>query len=432
MVGGARALLGLIAAALVACAPEAESPSQADAGASDVGSDGGSPIDVFVPRDESEASETAWLWEQEQEAGLCDAWVPLLDEDFGSICFVPSVNVTETDDATLQDVWTYSALDHGRARFIDGCRTLQADTSSADAFRTWQQRGAEALHRVLRIDAATWADVPLHTRELSTEQREGYTRIALDWLVEPGLRVPAWLLVPDGLDGPAPAVLFIHGHSDGARSAAVGDPPWVNEEHHAGATRLAEAGYVVLAPDVRSFGETGSWAEHQHYAELLHFQGLVAYGVFTADMMRALDVLSARPEVDPERIGVTGLSMGGQITAYLTALDPRVKAAVVQGYLGYQNVSLARRYEDPCQYIPMLDQLMRVPDIGMLSAPTPTAWVAGEFDPIYLPAEAQAAWTEIAAGYAVIGASDAVRLYRHEGGHEWMLEPALEFFGEHL
>ncbi len=431
--GRARPLLGLIAAAaLVACAPEAEGPSQADAGAPDMGSDGGSRIDVFLPRGESEASETAWLWEQEQEAGLCDAWEPLLDENFGSICFVPVVNVTETDNATLEELWTYSALDHGRARFIDGCRTLQADTSSADAFRAWQQRGAEALHRVLRIDAATWADVPLYARELSTEQREGHTRIALDWLVEPGLRVPAWLLIPDGLDGPAPAVLFIHGHSDGARSAAVGDPPWVDDEHHAGALRLAEAGYVVLAPDVRSFGETGTWAEHQHYAELLHFQGLVAYGVFTADMMRALDVLSARPEVDPERIGVTGLSMGGQLTAYLTALDPRVKAAVVQGYLGYQNVSLARRYEDPCQYIPMLDQLMDVPDIALLSAPTPVAWVAGEEDFIYFPAEADAAWAEIAAGYDVIGAAEAAQLVTHPGTHEWVFDPARAFFDEHL
>lgn len=369
------------------------------------------------------------LWDEQRSC--TDVALARVDGD-GGLAFAATHNAVRVADQRLAEVWTHDAMTLARARFAAGCRTLRADLQSADTLRAWQDVARDALARVLRLDLATWPDLPSQVRELDRSTIDGIERVELDYLVEPGLRSTATLLVPAHRAGPSAAVLFIHGHGEGGRRSPLGDPPYDDDIHHAGALRLAEAGYVVLVPDVRSFGEHGSRETHRHYAEWLSFQGLVAYGVFTADMIRALDLLEARPEVDPERIGVAGLSMGGQLAAYVAALDPRPRAAVVQGYLGYQSLSLSRVRADPCQYIPMLNQLMDIPDIALIAAPTPTLWVAGEHDVVYPADEARRAWAEIERGYAVLGATDAAVVWYHDGGHEWVHEPALSFFDQHL
>ncbi len=160
--------------------------------------------------------------------------------------------------------------------------------------------------------------VPLDVRVTEEEAVGGYVRKKLTFAVEKGDRVPAYLLIPVGLKSKAPAVLCLH-QTNGAlgkkEPAGLGDN--VNLRY---AKHLAERGYVTLAPDYPNFGE--------------YTIDVYARGYKSASMkgiwnhMRAVDLLQALPEVDGEKIGCVGHSLGGHNTMFVAAFDPRVKALV--------------------------------------------------------------------------------------------------------
>src|SRR5262249_45262885 len=141
------------------------------------------------------------------------------------------------------------------------------------------------------------------------------------------------------------------------------------------ARRLAELGYVVLAPDLRCFGERVDWNPPDKYAcDLNLVHALVAGANPLAqnlwDLARALDLLAGHPLVAADRLGGVGLSYGGTLTLFLTALDTRVRAAVVSGYFG----SLVDAHRVPwnlcgSQVLPGMLELLDHVDVGALVAP---------------------------------------------------------------
>ena len=151
------------------------------------------------------------------------------------------------------------------------------------------------------------------------------------------MSVPAYLLVPDGRQDqpPGPAVLACHGHGPG-KSQVVGlthtDMP--NADY---GLQLVRRGYVVLAPDLRCFGERLDWNPEDHYAcdtNLVH-AAMAGWNPLTQnvwDLRRSLDVLEQHPLVDPARLGMVGISYGGTVTLFTAAVDTRVAASVVSGY----------------------------------------------------------------------------------------------------
>ena len=111
----------------------------------------------------------------------------------------------------------------------------------------------------------------------------------------------------------------------------------LDEEHDEGAAYahvLASEGYVVLAPDLRGFGERGDWMPDDKYhcdwdLVCATMAGVVPHQRNLWDLQRALDVLAAHPLVDPDRVGAAGLSYGATCTLFLAAIDERVRAAIV-------------------------------------------------------------------------------------------------------
>ncbi|HNS00320.1 MAG TPA: dienelactone hydrolase family protein [Planctomycetota bacterium] len=147
-----------------------------------------------------------------------------------------------------------------------------------------------------------------------------FTRKKIALRVEPADTMTAYLLLPRGLTGKAPAVLCLH------QTTAMGkaEPAGLGGDADlAYARELAERGYVTLAPDCWDFGDYRR-SPYDPYA-----QGY-ASGTMKSlwNHMRALDYLASLPEVDAERIGCIGHSLGGHNTLWLAAFDPRVKAAV--------------------------------------------------------------------------------------------------------
>jgi pimeloyl-ACP methyl ester carboxylesterase len=129
--------------------------------------------------------------------------------------------------------------------------------------------------------------------------------------------VPAWLLIPKGLKGMAPAMLCLH------QTTAIGKDEPVGlggKENLRYAKELAERGYVTIAPDYPNFGE----------------YRVDPYGLGSASAsmkgiwnhIRAVDVLTTLAQVDPDRIGVIGHSLGGHNAIFVALFDDRIKAVV--------------------------------------------------------------------------------------------------------
>jgi hypothetical protein len=167
-------------------------------------------------------------------------------------------------------------------------------------------------------------DLPLNKRETGMVQMKGYTVRNIEFQTRPGVYATANLYVPDG-DGPYPAVINMLGHWLKGKIDSTG-PQQVGHS-------LAVNGYVCLTIDPWGAGErTTVHGDYEYHgsnlgASLMNI-GESLLGIQVSDNMRGVDLLSSLSRVDPERIGATGASGGGNQTMWLAAVDERVKAAV--------------------------------------------------------------------------------------------------------
>jgi len=299
----------------------------------------------------------------------------------------------------------------------------------------WVERRRARLVELLGPEPAP---VPLALETLESEACDGYRRDKIVFDTEDTMSVPAYLLVPDDRVGapPAAAVLACHGHGPG-KSQVVGlehtDMP--NADY---ALQLVRRGYVVLAPDLRCFGERLDWNPEDHYAcdtNLVHaaMAGWNPLAQNVWDLRRGLDVLAQHPLVDPDRLGMVGISYGGTVTLFTAALDRRVAAAVVSGYFS----SWAESHKLPWNMcgsqivFGMLGKLEHE-DLGALVAPRPLLIETGTEDMLFpLPAASESV-RRTRLVYASSGAEDRLVHDVFEGGHQWHGTEALPFLDRWL
>jgi dienelactone hydrolase len=193
--------------------------------------------------------------------------------------------------------------------------TVRAD----DTPRPPKDRAAalKAMQEVMGPMPDAGRKVPLDVQITDEVKTARYARKKLTFAAEKGDRVPAWLLVPLDAKGKLPAVLCLH------QTVAIGkdEPAGLGKRPDlAYAQHLAERGYVTLAPDYPNFGEYKFDAYANGYES----------GCMKAvwNNMRAIDLLQSLQEVDPERIGCIGHSLGGHTAMFTAAFDDRIKATV--------------------------------------------------------------------------------------------------------
>ncbi len=300
--------------------------------------------------------------------------------------------------------------------------TQEADGLPEDPalFEPWRRRCAERLERLL---GPVPRPVPLEAEVTESVEEEGYLRQRVVFDSEDTMSVPAYLLVPEGRTAPGAAVLAIHGHGPG-KSLVCG------LEHTASpngdyARQLVRRGYVVLAPDLRCFGERADWMPEDHYmcdTNLVHAV-MAGWNPLTQnlwDMARSLDYLGQHPLVDAGRLGVAGLSYGATMALFLAATDDRVRAVVVSGYLS----SWAEAHKMPFNMCGsqvlagMLGQIEHV-DLGALVAPRALLVETGTEDLIFPLAAATGSVRRLRPLYEAMGAGDALVHDVFEGEHQW-------------
>jgi len=308
-------------------------------------------------------------------------------------------------------------------------------TGGGDALVAWRERCRARLDGLL----APWPEpVPLDLEVLESVDCGTYRRDRIVFDVEATMSVPAFLLVPHDLVAPGPAVLAQHGHGPGkSEVCGLDDAPSraaIVEHNGDYGHQLARRGYVVLAPDLRCFGERADWTPPEKYLCDLNLVHAYADGVSPLtqnlwDLARALDVLSAHSLVDPDRIGMVGLSYGATCTLFLAACDERVRACVVSGY--FSSWKAAHRVPwNLCgsQVLPgMLGELEHV-DLAALVAPRPMLVESGSDDVLFPVAVAREGVAEVRRVYDAFDApADALAHDTFEGEHRWSGALAYDF-----
>lgn len=347
------------------------------------------------------------------------------------------------------------SLDRWIARAYRRERPLDFRAETVEDWRAWR---AQLREKILELSGLVpppeSCDLAPRVVDMVELRDHGVVREKVVYQSEPGVTVPAYLLRPmQQAEGRRPAVLALHGHGGaerGGKSAVAGAaddhptvPGYIAQYNYDYGLQLARRGYVVLCPDARGFGErgTGWWmppdADHAadpcdragNKAALLGFSLL---GLTVWDDRRGLDYLQSRGDVDPERIGVAGLSLGGTRATFLAALDDRVTATVVSGYLNTFKSYALDRTCCGSQIVPGLLRWAELPDVTALVAPRPLLIEAGLRDEIFPIDGSREAYGTLERAFRLLDAED--RLWRDEfdGPHRWHGSVAAEFLDCYL
>ena len=333
-----------------------------------------------------------------------------------------------------------------------GIDNEKSELTFAGATRQDYWRWRQAFETRLRGLLGAFPDpVPLDAEVLERVECDGYAREKVVFDTERYASVPAYVHVPDGIpEGERRAgVLAAHGHGRGkadvcAVTETEADEGLVTDLNCAYAVQFALRGYVVIAPDWRGFGERQSpaaWARegrdpcnvnYMAHGYLGHH--LLALQIW--DGVRSLDYLQSRPEVDPYRLGVAGLSFGGTMTTYLAALEPRIRVACISGYLStIKGDAIGMRgLGNFCgaQYMPGLFTIGDIPEVAGLIAPKPLIVEMGERDMCFVIDDMKEAYARLETIYAAADAADRLDCDIHPGPHAWSGAKSLDWFDRWL
>lgn len=323
--------------------------------------------------------------------------------------------------------------------------------SDAAEWRTWHER---TLIQVREMIGPYPDPVPLNVEVVERHDEGSYIREKIYYDSEAYATVPAWLLTPKDIKAgeKRPGILCAHGHGRGKDDAAGVLPP-ADHPDYAGqvkrkagvdyAHQLAERGYVCLAPDWRGFGERLGPEEWRRSSRdgcnaLYLGYGYLGFQLLALDIwdgMRGIDLLQGLPNVDPDRIGMIGLSFGGTMTTYLSALDERVRCADIVCYLSTLWDAIGHRGRgNTCgsQYARGLLTFGDIASVAGLIAPRPCLVEVGELDDCFVKDDALRCYADVERIYAAADAADRLDLDLHPGGHAFSGAKAFDWFARWL
>lgn len=340
-----------------------------------------------------------------------------------------------------------------RSQLVQGEFPLSFLNSRFRSARSWKRTARAKFKDLLNYSPAP---CPPAAEIVSAVDCGTYIRETVHFNTTPDIRVPAFVLVPKNLSGRAPAIVALHDHGGfyfWGREKIVEMPDEhlvlkdFKRQYYGGksiATELVNQGYVVVVIDMFYWGErrlllesdpedwrrrpadisreriqaynARSSQSEQLVGRSIYAAGFTWPGVMFWDDIRTVDYLLTRRDVDPARIGCVGLSVGGLRSCHLAALDDRIRAAVVVGWMTsfpYQIKSHVRNTIGHTKLVPGLYRHMDYPDVAAMALPKPMLVINGARDGLFHPDGVRHSFEKLNACYAKAGVPDhcATRLY---------------------
>lgn len=285
------------------------------------------------------------------------------------------------------------------------------------------------------------ASCPLDVIVEEQFEEDTYIRERISYQTSPGVRVPAYALIPRHLVQPAAAVLCIHQHNGEfhiGKSEPVG---LAGNPDMFYALELCRRGYIVIAPDQEGFEERQASTEElelwkrtaprvlsegayeQYLAMEYLLRGSTLQARYVWDLARAVDYLHTRSDVDTERIAALGHSLGGQEVCWLLLFDPRVKAGVCScGISMFEAILRNGINHNFAAYTPGMLEVGDMDALVAELAPTPLLVTAGAQDWIFPIDGVRQIAQSARLAYEQAAAASAFRYHEFPAGHSFSAE----------
>src|SRR5947208_3263606 len=268
-------------------------------------------------------------------------------------------------------------------------RNLYAATPRRLRFQARTRTAAEEWQTALRsklidlVGGFPEQRAPLRPITLETRTFPGYKREKIVFDSRPGVSVLAYLLLPANAKTPAATMICVPGHGRGVDDIVGIDEQGRDRTDKAGyqhdfAIQVAESGMAAVAIEPLGFGcrrdpinarqgLSRKACEPAAGGALLLGETMIGWRVW--DVLRTLDYIATRPELDSSRVGCMGISGGGTVTLFSAALEPRIRAAMVSGYLNTFRDSVGSLAHCIDNYVPGILNWAEMHDIAGLVAP---------------------------------------------------------------
>lgn len=260
------------------------------------------------------------------------------------------------------------------------------------------------------------------------------------------LKTAVYLLTPKNIKNNAPAVVALCGHGYGVRqilgiskSGRKKHIRYLDNYQKNFAVELAKRGCVVAAPELFGFGEARLKKDliKPFYIsscdELSHH--LLPYGLTTASI-RVLQavacgkILLNQKCVDPEKLGIMGISGGGLTALYASVIDESFKKTVISGYVNTFESSILSMWHCPDNYIPNILTVGEIYDFAASLAPRKLLVESGTKDKLFPIEASKKAHAEIRNVYSLMGADDKLQIDVFDGKHSISGRKSFDFLAE--
>jgi len=287
---------------------------------------------------------------------------------------------------------------------------------------------------------------PLRPITIETRSFPGYSREKIVFDSRPGVSVLAYLLLPEKARKPAATMICVPGHGRGVDDIVGIDDKGRERTDKAGyqhdfAIQVAEAGMAAVAIEPMAFGcrrdpinarqgLSRKACDPVAGGALLVGQTMIGWRVW--DVMRTIDYIGTRSELDSNRIGCMGISGGGTATLFSTVLEPRIRVALVSGYLNTFRDSVGSLAHCIDNYVPGILNWAEMHDLAGLIAPRPLFVESGEKDNIFPIRASIESFTKVREIYRVFGAADRIEQEVFPDEHSFWGKRGIPFLARHL
>jgi len=275
------------------------------------------------------------------------------------------------------------------------------------------------------LGAVPVAAPPLASERVERADLGDVVREKVTYSVEPGERVPAFVLLPKSGPSRRPAILCHHQHGGEFELGKDGPAGLGSDPNQRYALELARRGYVTMVFDALCFNErqdaTGKLKDssYERYEAMYRItEGKSLQGKYVWDARRALDYLETRAEVDASRLGMIGHSLGGQETLFTAAIDTRIRAAASScGFGSLRTLKRDRINHNSALYVPGLANNGDYGAVLAMVAPRPFFVAARTEDPIFPKDGIEETVAVARRAYGAAGAPDRLATFYEPGEH---------------